>query len=260
MPIDQSLINEIDLKQTLLVKRPEYYLARSRKIGQSLIGSARLYSWWMENPTTRYQVLAPKNNEERRKAIAQAKEGIANLSDAWTYIRNVATPLDGGVLLETARLVEPKINSQGFRSSGFTFLKRMRYVPPNPLKVSSMLEKALQDLKNGDLHPVEQAALTHLYLTGIQPFNEGNKRVARLAQNKLLLDVGLPVAVIPVGERAVYYDLLEQGLLAWQSGNLKDQRPFLDYVGGKVNSALDEILGDLNIDVKGLKIGKKKKC
>jgi Fic family protein len=103
-------------------------------------------------------------------------------------------------------------------------------------------------LKSSDLAPIEAAIYTHLHLAGIQPFIDGNKRTARLLQDRILFSYELPPAVIPAGEREVYIDLLEQALVGVRNNAVKPQRPFYDYIGGKVNSVLDEILGDLHFN------------
>lgn len=124
----------------------------------------------------------------------------------------------------------------------------MRHTPPSEVKIPALLEEAFYEAKTRtDLHSVEKAARLHLKLAGIQPFEDGNKRASRLMQDRILYGSDLPSAFIPVGERMVYLDLLDQ---AWHGLYLNEddedeQKPFFDYIGGKVNNSLDLLLDDI---------------
>lgn len=250
MPIDHSLLREIQLKSAKLDSNPSYYLAKSKRIESSLAHSSKLYSWWMEHPAERRAMLSKLSPEDAKKLKDKVQKGVMSLWNAWYTLKGMDDPLTSDSVARIGRIVEPYVNQNGFRTGGLTLLSGLNYLPPNPVKVPSMLENSLEQIKKGDLHPVEKAAMTHLYVAGIQPFADGNKRVGRLIQDKVLYDANLPVAAIPSGERAVYLDLLDQALVGWRDGHLKPQRPFFDYIGGKVNTALDQIIGDLNIRVR----------
>ncbi len=242
MPVSSNLIDEIERKQSILLGNPDYYLHRSNMQRHALESSMKVYSWWIEHPDLR-KILIDGTPQEKAKAISVAKKGIENLTNAWVYIKNVPTVLDERVILKAAALVDDR-NSRGYRETRVT-LNLPSYTPPNPLKVPELMRSFLFNVNKGDLHPLEQAANAHLHVAGIQPFRDGNKRLARLIQDKVLYDFALPPAVIPSGEREVYIDLLEQALAGTKEGSLKLQRPFYDYIGGKVNVALDLILDDL---------------
>ena len=89
--------------------------------------------------------------------------------------------------------------------------------------------------------------MAHIGIVGIQPFMDGNKRTARLIQNRILHSVDLPPAVIPAGEGKFYFDLLRRVLPFYQDGDMIGQKQFYDYCASKVNNSLDEILGDLEV-------------
>ena len=74
---------------------------------------------------------------------------------------------------------------------------------------------------------------------------DGNKRSARLVQDRILFDVGMPPAMITAGEGKFYHDLLVRTLPSYYDGNREGQRQFYDYCASKVNNGLDDILGDL---------------
>ncbi|MBI2499337.1 Fic family protein [Candidatus Woesearchaeota archaeon] len=251
MPIDQILIREINKKRELIRGNPDSFLKRSQRIKRMLEAESDLYSWWIEHPDLRWQLLEPgqKNNERMIRKLA--RKGKARLREAWAYMaglsnaedKDVAEYLTQKTIINVGHLVDP-VNT-GLRDIRVSL--SLQYTPPNPIKVPELIDRLRRDLTQGDLHSVEKAAMVHLYLTGIQPLKSGNKRVARLFQNAILSQEELPPAVVPVGERAAYIDLLEQGLVGWRDKDLQKQRPFFDYVGGKVNTALDNIVRDLRV-------------
>jgi len=82
-----------------------------------------------------------------------------------------------------------------------------------------------------ELHPVERAGRVHADLAVIHPFRDGNGRTARLAMNLELLRAGFPTVIIPVEQRAAYYETLD---LAGTSG---DHGPFLTLLRGLVHES-----------------------
>jgi len=70
----------------------------------------------------------------------------------------------------------------------------------------SSTEKALHDDR---WHPMEVAALFHGHFEWLHPFRDGNGRIGRLLANKLLLQKGLPIIIIPVEQRSVYIECMK---------------------------------------------------
>ncbi|VDN02542.1 unnamed protein product [Thelazia callipaeda] len=81
------------------------------------------------------------------------------------------------------------------------------------------------------LDPVERAAIAHYKLVSIHPFIDGNGRTARLLMNLILMQSGFPPVIIPVEDRADYYD----GLSA---GNRGDLRPFIRFIARQTDATL----------------------
>jgi hypothetical protein len=239
-------------KTEKISKNPDYFLKRSRRIKSDLNKLANVYSFWLENPDLRGRVLNVERVNDTRELRYQAKVGVENIMAAWNYLRRINTPgafenhLTPEIIQDVGAIVLPDLNQVGFRTTRVSL--NLDYVPPNPVKVPEMVEDFCYELQQSDYVPVESGIVTHLGLAAIQPFKDGNKRTARLFQDRIFKDHGLPPAVIPAGERDVYIDLLEEGMKGYREGNLKMQRPFFDYIGGKVNTALDEILNDLVVD------------
>ncbi|MBS3090061.1 Fic family protein [Candidatus Pacearchaeota archaeon] len=243
--IDKVLLREIDLKATAVRNDPNYYLKRAHKIQHALSNSAKIYSWWIEHPELRRIIIGKIDTQKKAHLIGIMKRGVGNLLISWDYIRMQKNIFSSTTLLNLAQKVDPEQNV-GYRTIHAT-LGFDTYVPPNSLSIHNKLDELFYECRRESIHPVERAALIHLGVAGIQPFLSGNKRVARLLQDKVLYDSNLPPAVIKVGERSVYLDLLEQALLGRQDKNLGKQRAFFDYVGGKVNCALDWVLNDLHL-------------
>jgi Fic family protein len=66
------------------------------------------------------------------------------------------------------------------------------------------------DKNKNKLHPVELAALAHLKLVTIHPFDDGNGRISRMLMNFVLYKHGYPMLNIPYEKRAGYYRSLER--------------------------------------------------
>ncbi len=70
----------------------------------------------------------------------------------------------------------------------------------------SSTEKALLDDR---WHPMEVATRFHGHFEWLHPFRDGNGRLGRLLTNKLLLQKGLPMLIIPVEQRAYYLECMK---------------------------------------------------
>lgn len=249
MVMAQRLTDEIEEKRNKIQNEPQYFLRRSQLMGNHLRRLCDIYSFWLEHPELRNRILrehrATNGIELKRSVI----EGIQGVAMAWEYLKSHSTgknfvqQISPSLIIKVGSFVNPRV--YGFRTERVSLLLD-NYTPPNPVKVPELIDKFCDDIKRSDLSSVEAAATTHLRVAGIQPFLDGNKRTARLLQDRILFDYGLPPAVIPAGERDIYHDLLEQGLVGLRDGVLKSQGPFYDYIGGKVNTALDQIINDLN--------------
>ncbi len=240
--MDTTLLKEINKKREIVVGNPNFYLRRSHRISSALTASSKMYSWWIEHPQLRFQLLNVPSAQQRGKIIAFMRAGVERLEEAWNYLNTEQHMFTVDSLVNTARIVDA--NNQTLRRCRVS-LNFENYTPPNPLRVSDRLSELFLEVKDSNLHPVEKAGVVHAGIAGIQPFIDGNKRTARLYQDKILCDAGLVPAIIYTGERALYLDLLEDVLVGRRDGNIKIQKPFFDYIGGKVNVTLDKIINDL---------------
>lgn len=89
-------------------------------------------------------------------------------------------------------------------------------VLPNPLKVPTLMSEFMKWLHapHAKNHPAQIAAEAHFKLISIHPFTDGNGRTARLLMNLLLMQEGLPPALIKKEDRLKYINAIEKGQLS----------------------------------------------
>ncbi|MAF34990.1 hypothetical protein CMO91_04040 [Candidatus Woesearchaeota archaeon] len=107
------------------------------------------------------------------------------------------------------------------------------YVPPR----WNVLAKELNTFfgwyktENRKLHPLELAALVHIKIISLQPFADGNSRLARLLMNWILWKKKYPLIDIPAEDLEKYYDVLDTYQIE------KNENPFVRYIVRKFLSA-----------------------
>jgi len=256
LKIDPEIREDIRLKMEKLKDNPKFYDSRKKTVNNSLIALGDVHSFWIEHPELRRQYLTHNLSEETVKK--KAKRGIRAIIDGWYFLLNKGRERD---FIDTFDLCDlEKLNSivyrhgprvddvkpgQRFRK-GHVTLNAEGYNPPNPDEIVPELKQLFRELRR-TYHddPLEAAIHAHLGIAAIQPFDDGNKRCARLVQNRLLFEDGLPPSIIPAGEGRDYLILLCRTLRAYGNKDIDGQRDFYNFNASKVNSALDEILDDL---------------
>jgi Fic family protein len=77
--------------------------------------------------------------------------------------------------------------------------KRIAHMAPPPSQVPRLVEDPLGFVKpDRDTHPILKATITHYEIEFIHPFSDGNGRVGRLWEHRMLLDVHPVFAHVPV--------------------------------------------------------------
>ena len=80
------------------------------------------------------------------------------------------------------------------------------HTPPQPYLVPPQMEGWIRDLNASRLHPIVEAALSHIRFEKIHPFIDGNGRTGRLLANFVLMRAGyLPIS-IKYENRVAYYE------------------------------------------------------
>lgn len=159
------------------------------------------------------------------KSVREHLEAI-NHADAIGFLETLVatgTLLDERNLKELHSLVLRGIaNTAGCYRTGNVIISGAGHTPPDHLHVQEHMDNffAWYAHESQQLHPVERAARLHADLVVIHPFSDGNGRTSRLAMNLELMRAGFPTVVIPVEERAAYYENLDA------VGSRKDYEPF----------------------------------
>ena len=250
--IRDDLREEITLKLDKIRGNPEAYDSQTRLVRDDLRILGDVYSFWIENPDLRKSLL---NNKEPNTIMKIARKGTRNIHNAWRFLTSYGQDSDfaevfEGVILQGANAL---VNGRRFKEGEYRYrdvtLGFRNYMPPNardvPNKVQEAIEKIRGEYKADSLGA---AIYAHLAFALIQPFDEGNKRTARLVQDRILVDAGMPPAIIPAGEGKFYFMLLEKVASAYKDGDANRQSIFYNYMASKVNNGLDKILNDLNLN------------
>ncbi len=248
--VNENLREQINLKLEKIVRFPEYYDKRKELVLQNVRSIGDVYSFWIENPDLRKTLLT--ENKQSKTIRKLAREGIQDVHNGWYYLSgkgeygNFIKEFNSEILKKANKLIVPKESGAGEFREKRVSLNCEHYTPPNPIKVPEKVKNLISKVKQiYSYDPLESAITAHLEIAAIQPFMNGNKRTARLIQDRILCDTNLPPAIIQAGEGTYYMRLLCDTLGAYEDEDLAGQKEFYNYCASKVNNGLDEILGDL---------------
>ncbi len=254
--ISNNIREEIELKLKKVHKHPEYYDKKVGLVKQNLRHLGDVYSFWIENPELRRSLLL--ENKSKKTIVKLASKGIQSVHNAWYYLAenhkhgDFVDDLNPDVIRYVNGLVQGGNKENGqFRKDGLFISDSVTmniegYTPPGAAKIPHEIGHVIAQTKRKYSHDkLESAIYAHLALALTQPFRDGNKRTARLIQDRLLYDAELPPAIITAGEGKFYLDLIGRTAIAYKEGDEEGQRQFYDYCASKVNNGLDEILGDI---------------
>jgi Fic family protein len=164
---------------------------------------------------------------------------VVNHADAITHLENLAKKnvlLDESGLKDLHQLVLRRLDNEAGRYRGCNvIITGAGHTPPDHHLVDEHMQNFF-DWYRGEaqkLHPVERAARVHADLVIIHPFRDGNGRTSRLAMNLELMRAGFPTAIIPVEDRAAYYQNLDR------AGMGADYDPFVQQLGQLVERSFE---------------------
>ncbi len=250
MILSQGRLNRIDKKKLTLDTLCSNCSVHCTLVAQTLERDATENSYLLEENRIMER---DWSHREKRKHKPETSETREHLFDAWNYAkRHFEGYVDFSFLLTLGQMIEPEKNPGGFRRTQALWGRDM--VMTSPDKIERDLGVALRRINQSSIHPVERGVLYHLHIARVQPFNDGNKRLARLIQNALLEYEGYGATIIPVQERETYmkrivtavhgyreresagkmFDAWEMPLVA-----SKEEFDFLDYLAQKVSDTLD---------------------
>ncbi|OJW54925.1 MAG: cell filamentation protein Fic [Alphaproteobacteria bacterium 41-28] len=96
----------------------------------------------------------------------------------------------------------------GYRNDQ-VFIRHSRHVPPSRETVRELMPTFFNLLKDEPSHEV-RIVLGHFLFVYIHPYMDGNGRIARFLMNLMLATGGYPWTIIPIQDRAIYFEALEE--------------------------------------------------
>jgi len=248
--VDPFLLREIDEKKEVLDS------------GESPCLSLMVRGTLEEDALTHSNLLEATGKKQRKERSAILRETHDSLMEAWNFAKaGFNGQLTTRLILNVAEKIEPL--SQGrYRRSDVRIQGHDVVLPSRAVKVAGQMETLMNYLNDseGDLHPVEIAALWHLHSIRVHPLEDGNGRTARLITNLILDEEGYGPSTIQSGERVVYQGVLRSALRGYRdresrlpsSDNLfkdvlenpsqvsDEEHMFFNYLASKVNVSLDK--------------------
>ncbi len=101
-----------------------------------------------------------------------------------------------------------------------------------PFMMNDLVNWYRDEVKKGEMHPVELAALLHYKFVRIHPFDDSNGRTSRLLINYELLRNNLPPVIIKSADKKGY-------LFALNKADVGDWDAFVEYIGEQLKWSLE---------------------
>lgn len=101
-----------------------------------------------------------------------------------------------------------------------------------PILMGDLVKWYNEEVNQGDLTPIDLAALLHYRYIRIHPFDDGNGRVARLLVNYVLYHYDLPPVIIKTADKKNYLRTLQQA-------DTGDYQAFINYMTQQLAWSLD---------------------
>jgi Fic family protein len=173
---------------------------------------------------------------------------VKNVAAAYDRVAKLDPSRAGDLLAAHAIVMGGLVPDAGrFRKGGVGIVQgeRIAHMAPPPSQVPRLIEDLLDFVtRDRETHPILKAAITHYEIEFIHPFSDGNGRMGRLWEHRMLLDVHPVFAHVPV-ESVVrerqegYYAALGE------SDRSGDAAPFLSFALTAMRDALAELVGEL---------------
>jgi hypothetical protein len=157
------------------------------------------------------------------RVLRSENPGLVADEDHGMWYREMFAPSVTAGLLRPADLA-------GYRN-GQVYIRRSMHVPLNREAVRDAMP-AFFDLLREEKDAAVRVVLGHFVFVYIHPYMDGNGRMGRFLMNLMLASGGYPWTVIPVGDRKIYMESLENASVG------EDIVPLTDFLAGLVKKAL----------------------
>lgn len=243
---DKAHIHSIGNAMSNLWKRPDFPIIQRNRFEAALRIISNVYSWYVHNPDLLESIQEETKAEGEHELRRVSRVSRKRIAEAWSFMRGIAhyseKPteqfLNLGTLRQIASLVDPR--NEDFRS--FDTEARIfypDYQAPCGFEVPDRMSELIARIKRSHAHPVDKALHLHAEVVAIQPFEVGNKRIAKLLQHSLLYDNShLPIQVYPKN-KGEYCAHLRGALV--QGPASEGRKAFYDYMASNHAAALERI-------------------
>lgn len=172
---------------------------------------------------------------------------VQNAIGAYERVRDLDPTKVKDFLAAHATLMDGLVADAGtFRRGNVGVLagSRVAHVAPQAARVRALIEQTFDFLRHDPVHPLLKAAIAHYEIEFIHPFSDGNGRMGRLWQHRLLLDVSpvfehVPFESVVRARQKKYYAALGA------SDRGGDLGPFLAFALEATRDALGELVSEL---------------
>lgn len=144
---------------------------------------------------------------------------------------NLYYPMNENFIKELAGILTENMDGGGrkYRSSDWVSVPSMMgeaYTLPTALSVPECMKELTEYLANPEVHPLIKAAVAQACILMIQPFSEGNERLARILSNVILIRAGytffgdISISGLIAKNGYPYYNAMESILRKESDGDL----------------------------------------
>jgi Fic family protein len=134
------------------------------------------------------------------KDSIEARDGALAYDFMLEFCKNADAAITEEVILDLHRLIYGGTDAKhaGVYRNVQVYITGTEYKPPKPADIPKQMQGFIKEIEKfkKELHPIEQAAMTHKRLVDIHPFVDGNGRTARILMNIILIQNGYGVASI----------------------------------------------------------------
>jgi len=223
--------------------KPQPYLRRSNRV-RTIQGSLAIEG----NTLDLDQVTALLDGKTVLGNKDEIRE-VLNAIEVYDQIQTFRPHVLNDLLKAHQKMMDGLIETAGkWRTSNVGILKgtAVSHVAPPAERVPSLVQTLFNFLKDKEIHPLIQSCIFHYELEFIHPFADGNGRIGRFWQSRLLIEYCpifefIPAESIVKENQSNYYNTLE---LSDKSGHAT---PFIEFSLSIIRQALEDYLDTLNL-------------
>lgn len=198
----RKIISKVDEVIGRVNTHPEYSACITREKYHALREGAKKHSLDIE-------LESELRSDPRILTANERKFYLKTLDNADRFLSN--NGVNHYTLSKLGHMISPRNHPyDGFRRIGGVLVHSSSdsFEVPDSKDIYPRIMNLIGFLRDSPFHPIVRAANAHLEMVVVHPYEDGNKRSARLLQNFCLQERGYPPAVILVNERRNYLDRL----------------------------------------------------